>query len=122
MSYDTEIPIKRLPTGRPITPKEHDANWDKLDTNFKRIDDEFKIRMPDPVEATGSPYSQGGWGLPVMMWSGPSTTIPDGWTLCDGKTSNGKTPPDLRSRRPSACTRSSGAPVSPQTSLTLPRQ
>lgn len=39
----------------------------------------------------------GGGGVPsgaVIMWSGTTTDIPDGWTLCDGSDST----PDLRDR------------------------
>lgn len=32
------------------------------------------------------------------MWSGTTTDIPAGWTLCNGVASNGLTPPDLRDR------------------------
>ncbi len=34
----------------------------------------------------------------IVMWSGPINKIPDGWKLCDGKTYDGITTPDLRSR------------------------
>ena len=34
----------------------------------------------------------------IIMWSGTTSDIPAGWTLCNGVTSNGLTPPDLRDR------------------------
>ena len=34
----------------------------------------------------------------IIMWSGTTTDIPAGWTLCNGTASNGLTPPDLRDR------------------------
>lgn len=34
----------------------------------------------------------------IIMWSGTTTDIPAGWTLCNGVASNGLTPPDLRDR------------------------
>lgn len=34
----------------------------------------------------------------IIMWSGTTTDIPAGWTLCNGVPSNGQTPPDLRDR------------------------
>ena len=40
-------------------------------------------------------------GVPVgciLMWSGSESDIPAGWALCDGKTVNNKTTPDLRGR------------------------
>ena len=44
-----------------------------------------------------------GVGHAIMMWSGPSNQLPNGWVLCDGQTytdSNGNpvTTPDLRER------------------------
>jgi len=34
----------------------------------------------------------------IVMWSGTTGSIPEGWKLCDGQTHNGITTPDLRSR------------------------
>ena len=34
----------------------------------------------------------------IVIWSGSQTNIPDGWTLCDGKTINGVQVPDLRGK------------------------
>ena len=34
----------------------------------------------------------------IIMWSGPSSAIPDGWAVCDGTTKNGYRTPDLRNR------------------------
>ena len=34
----------------------------------------------------------------IIMWSGSSGSIPDGWALCDGQTANGRTTPDLRGK------------------------
>ena len=34
----------------------------------------------------------------IIMWSGTTSDIPAGWTLCNGVASNGRTPPDLRDR------------------------
>ena len=34
----------------------------------------------------------------IIMWSGTTSDIPAGWTLCNGVASNGLTPPDLRDR------------------------
>jgi hypothetical protein len=34
----------------------------------------------------------------IIMWSGTTSDIPAGWTLCNGVASNGQTPPDLRDR------------------------
>ena len=31
----------------------------------------------------------------IIMWSGSPSDVPDGWALCDGRTSNGRTTPDL---------------------------
>ncbi len=31
----------------------------------------------------------------IIMWSGSPADIPDGWALCDGRTSNGRTTPNL---------------------------
>ena len=51
------------------------------------------------VKSTGS-FS--GYGtIPVggiIMWSGSESSVPDGWALCNGQTSNGRTTPDLRGR------------------------
>lgn len=34
----------------------------------------------------------------IVIWSGFTTTIPEGWALCDGRTSNGRTTPNLSNR------------------------
>lgn len=34
----------------------------------------------------------------IILWSGATNQIPDGWALCDGRTVNGRTTPDLRGR------------------------
>lgn len=34
----------------------------------------------------------------IIMWSGPSSAIPDGWAVCDGRNVNGYSTPDLRNR------------------------
>jgi hypothetical protein len=34
----------------------------------------------------------------IILWSGSVASIPSGWALCDGGTSNGRLTPDLRSR------------------------
>ncbi len=34
----------------------------------------------------------------IVLWSGNSGQIPDGWALCDGQTSHGRKTPDLRGR------------------------
>jgi len=34
----------------------------------------------------------------IIMWSGTTSDIPAGWTLCNGVANNGQTPPDLRDR------------------------
>jgi microcystin-dependent protein len=34
----------------------------------------------------------------IIMWSGSVDAVPAGWALCDGRTSNGRTTPDLRGR------------------------
>ena len=34
----------------------------------------------------------------IIMWSGATDSIPEGWTLCDGTSKNGYTTPDLRNR------------------------
>lgn len=34
----------------------------------------------------------------IIMWSGAVSSIPAGWALCDGRSSNGRTTPDLRGR------------------------
>lgn len=31
----------------------------------------------------------------IIMWSGSPNQVPDGWALCDGRTSNGRTTPNL---------------------------
>ena len=31
----------------------------------------------------------------IIMWSGSPADVPDGWALCDGRTSNGRTTPNL---------------------------
>ena len=52
--------------------------------------------------SVGTSGSLSGYGtIPVggiIMWSGPASNVPDGWALCNGQTSNGKTTPDLRNR------------------------
>jgi microcystin-dependent protein len=44
----------------------------------------------------------GGYGAApigcIILWSGSSSAIPDGWALCDGQSHNGRTTPDLRDR------------------------
>lgn len=47
------------------------------------------------LEALGSGLTPVGG---IMMWSGSVATIPNGWALCDGTTSNGQVTPDLRNR------------------------
>ena len=34
----------------------------------------------------------------IIMWSGPTTSIPSTWALCDGRTVNGRTTPDITNR------------------------
>jgi microcystin-dependent protein len=34
----------------------------------------------------------------IIMWSGSTSAIPSGWALCDGRTVNSRTTPDLRGR------------------------
>lgn len=34
----------------------------------------------------------------IIMWSGAVSSIPTGWALCDGRSANGRTTPDLRGR------------------------
>ena len=34
----------------------------------------------------------------IIMWSGSASDVPDGWALCDGRTANERTTPDLRGR------------------------
>ena len=34
----------------------------------------------------------------IIMWSGSPSQVPDGWALCDGRTSNGRMTPDLKGR------------------------
>ena len=34
----------------------------------------------------------------IVIWSGTKTSIPEGWALCDGRTSNGRTTPNLSNR------------------------
>jgi microcystin-dependent protein len=34
----------------------------------------------------------------IIMWSGAVSSVPTGWALCDGRSSNGRTTPDLRGR------------------------
>ncbi len=34
----------------------------------------------------------------IIMWSGSLDAVPAGWALCDGRTSNGRTTPDLRGK------------------------
>jgi microcystin-dependent protein len=34
----------------------------------------------------------------IIMWSGSADAVPSGWALCDGRTSNSRTTPDLRGR------------------------
>ena len=34
----------------------------------------------------------------IIMWSGSADAVPSGWALCDGRTSNARTTPDLRGR------------------------
>lgn len=83
MSYSQKATIKRIPTGRPLTPKEHDENLEAIDTTNNRVQAEFDIRMP-----------VGG----IIMWSGSSAAVPQGWALCNGQTSNGVVTPDMRGR------------------------
>mgnify|MGYP003122131937 CR=1 FL=1 len=82
MSYTNEILKLRLPTGRPLTPKEHDENWSKVQTMFDRILTEFDIRMPPPKSpVTGNPT---GTAHMIMAFTGKTSDIPDGWQLSDG--------------------------------------
>ncbi len=52
--------------------------------------------------SVGTSGSLSGYGtIPVggiIMWSGSASNVPDGWALCNGQTSNGKTTPDLKGR------------------------
>ena len=54
---------------------------------------------PLTVKSTGS---LSGYGtIPVggiIMWSGSESSVPDGWALCNGQTSNGRTTPNLQGR------------------------
>ncbi|MBI4325985.1 MAG: tail fiber protein [Chloroflexi bacterium] len=34
----------------------------------------------------------------IIMWSGSTSSLPTGWSLCDGGTYNGRTTPDLRGK------------------------
>ncbi|MEY3275410.1 MAG: hypothetical protein RL153_675 [Verrucomicrobiota bacterium] len=34
----------------------------------------------------------------IIMWSGSESSVPAGWALCDGRTSNGRVTPDLRGK------------------------
>jgi len=83
MSYTQATTIKRIPTGRPLTPKEHDENLEAIDTTNTRIQAEFDLRTPVGV---------------INLWSGSSAAIPTGWVLCNGGTYNGQQTPDLRAR------------------------
>ncbi len=52
--------------------------------------------------AVAPPATLAGYGtVPVgglVMWNGPTNTIPDGWALCDGRTVNGYVTPNLLDR------------------------
>jgi len=92
MSYNNETLKLRLPTGRPLTPKEHDENWSKIATMLDRIQTEFEIRMPTPRSIPGVNYT--GKAHMIAIYSGSEADIPDGWQLSDG--TNGTV--DLRSK------------------------
>lgn len=83
MSYVQKTTIKRIPTGRPLTPKEHDENLEAIDTTNTRVQAEFDLRMP-----VGT----------IVMWSGSSAAVPPAFALCNGQTKNGVVTPDLRGR------------------------
>jgi microcystin-dependent protein len=74
----------------PIVATEQELNWltglvdnvqDQLDAQSDRIAD---LENAPPEMKTGM----------IMMWAGSTTTLPEGWILCDGQ--NGA--PDLRDR------------------------
>lgn len=51
-----------------------------------------------PVEATGF---VGNGTIPlggIILWSGSAASVPAGWALCDGRTVNGRTTPNLADR------------------------
>lgn len=55
----------------------------------------------NPLKVT-SLHATSGFGITplggIIMWSGVGSTVPDGWALCDGRSSNGYKTPDLRGR------------------------
>lgn len=57
----------------------------KLDGDFTGTNSEFNGYGSVPLGA-------------ILMWSGNLASLPDGWALCDGRTSNGYKTPDLRGR------------------------
>jgi len=65
-----------------------------------------KASFTKGITVTGGLNAQGqgisGFGtIPlggIIMWSGPTSAIPDGWAICDGRNVNGYYAPDLRNR------------------------
>jgi microcystin-dependent protein len=51
------------------------------------------IKPKDPYTKFGGPGTVPLGG--IIMWSGSPSTKPDGWAICDGRTENGYTTPDL---------------------------
>ena len=88
MSWTLQSPLKRIPLARPITPKEHDENWGKLETDFQRTQLEFTRRMPDPATIGGGSLqfnvSLGHHECVGMIFFGDISNIPIGWTIADG--------------------------------------
>ena len=74
----------------------HGATTFSGDTTFNGV-----VTMTNNLSVS-EPATIAGYGtIPiggVILWSGASTEIPDGWALCDGAISNGHATPDLRDR------------------------
>jgi len=59
------------------------------------------VTVSGPLSVKGTGSLSGYGTIPVggiIMWSGSESSVPDGWALCNGQTSNGCRTPDLRGR------------------------
>jgi microcystin-dependent protein len=70
--------------------------------NGLRVEGDIKANSSVKVKDTVSASVVAGYGtVPVggiIMWSGSTTAVPDGWALCNGQTINGITTPNLSGR------------------------
>jgi hypothetical protein len=74
-------------------------------TNYNFLVRESNNSITKQVNA--APVPVGG----IIMWSGAVQSLPSGWALCNGQTSNGTATPDLRNKFVVASNNSSGTPT-----------